>query len=139
MKAILGLGITGLLLVAGGDAEAIKKELKALQGKWTIESFEDGQGKKAEFEGATVEFKDRQMAFTKDGETKKGKITLNPAGKPKEMDIKAEGKDEQMLAIYQLEGDKLKMCVSDDPTAGRPRDFAARDRNVLVILKRAKE
>src|SRR5688572_12281253 len=103
MKTLLSAGLVGVLVLtgtAGEDNEAVKKDLKALAGKWKVESFEDGQGKKQELEGATLAFTGGNLEFTKDNETKKGKIKLNPDGKPKEIDVMAEGKDDAMLGVY---------------------------------------
>ena len=139
MKALLSAGLVGVLVLtgaAGEDNEAVKKDLKALAGKWKVESFEDGDGKKQEFEGATLAFADSNLEFTKDNETKKGKIKLNPAGKPKEIDVMPEGKADAMLGVYQIEGDMLKICITGEPGAARPNEFAAMERWVLVVLTR---
>jgi uncharacterized protein (TIGR03067 family) len=142
LKLLCGCGLIGILVVAGvgaGGDDAVKKDLKALEGKWKVESFEDGQGKKQEFEGASLAFKEDNMEFTKDNETKKGKVKLNPAGKPKEIDVMAEGKDDAMLGVYQIDGETLKICITDEPGGARPNEFTAKDRWVLVVLKRVKE
>jgi uncharacterized protein (TIGR03067 family) len=144
MKTLLCCGLVAILVLAGGgaeggDAEAVKKDLKALAGKWKVESFEDGQGKKQEFEGATLAFKEDNLEFTKDNETKKGKIKINPAGKPKEIDVMPEGKDDAMLGVYQIDGETLKICLTHEPGGARPNELAAKERWVLVVLKRVKE
>jgi uncharacterized protein (TIGR03067 family) len=138
MKTLLAGGVLGLLLL-GGDADAIKKDLKLLEGTWKVESLEDAQGKKQEFEGATLTFKQDKLEFKTATETKKGSIKINPAGKPKEIDIRPEGKDEGMQGIYQIDGATLKICVNDDPTGGRPSEFAAKDRYIMVVLKQVKD
>jgi uncharacterized protein (TIGR03067 family) len=139
MKALLGCTVVSLLFLAGGDADAIKKDLKLLEGTWKVESLEDAQGKKQEFEGATLTFKGDQFEFKKDSEAKKGKVKINPAGKPKEIDIIPEDKDQPLQGIYQIEGATLKICVNDEPMGARPNELAAKDKNMLVILKRVKE
>jgi uncharacterized protein (TIGR03067 family) len=143
MKTLLCCGLIGMLVLTGGGVQggddAIKKDLKALEGKWKVESFEDGQGKKQEFEGATLAFKDDNLEFTKDNETKKGKIKVNPAGKPKEIDVMPEGKDDAMLGVYQIDGETLKICITDEPGGARPNEFTAKERWVLVVLKRVEE
>ena len=140
------LAVTGLVLFTGGlaigqnDEAALKKEKEILKGLWKIESFESQQGNKDDFVGATLDFKiDGNIEFTKDGDTKKATYTLNPAGKPKELDLRPEGKDESMLAIYRVEKDMLTICIVEGQGAARPNAFEAKDRNVVVKLKRVKQ
>jgi uncharacterized protein (TIGR03067 family) len=140
MKALLSCGVVGFLVLVGGDADAVKKELKALAGTWKVESFEAADGKKAEFEGALLTFKDDNMEFTKDGETKKGTVKVNPAGKPKEIDIKPEDKNDPIPAIYQIDGATLKFCLAmGEANVARPNEFTAKDNWIVVVLKKEKQ
>lgn len=141
MKALLAATV-GLVFLTGAqdDDAAVKKEKELLKGTWKITTFETQQGKKDDFEGATMEFKaDGNAEFTKGGETKQATYKINPAGKPKEIDIKPEGKDEAMLGIYRLEKDTLTICIVENPNTGRPNEFAAKDAYVVVTLKREKK
>ena len=126
MKA-LGLAsfATALLVVLtsqGGDDAAQKKDKAALQGKWKITSFETKGGKDANLEGAHMEFdKDgKNLTFTKGDETKKGTFKLNPTAKPKEIDIMPGDENKTFVGIYQLDKDKLKLCLAPDAGDGRP-------------------
>jgi uncharacterized protein (TIGR03067 family) len=124
-------------LAVGQDDEAVKKDKELLKGIWKIESFESSQGNKDDFVGATIEFKaDGSAEFTKDNDTKKATFTINPAGKPKEIDLKPEGKDESMLGIYRVEKEMLTICIVEGQGNARPNEFAAKDRNVLVKFKK---
>ena len=141
MKALLATAVS-LVFLAGAqnDDAAVKKEKELLAGVWKIASFESQQGKKEDFEGATLEFKaDGKAEFTKGGEAKQATYTINPAGKPKEIDLKPEGKDEAMRGIYRLEKDTLTICIVENPNVGRPNEFAAKDNYVVVTLKREKK
>ena len=132
--------ITGSLALAQNDDAAVKKDKELLKGVWKLESFETQQGKKDEFEGATLEFKlDGNAEFTKNGDTKRATYSINPAGKPKELDLKPEGKDDAMLAIYRIEKDVLTICIVEGAGNARPNEFAAKDRNIVVTLKREKK
>ena len=51
----------------------------------------------------------------------------------------AEGRDDPMIGIYQIDGQTLKICITDEPGGARPNEFTAKDRWVLVVLKRVKE
>lgn len=134
----------GLLLVLGaqGDEAALKKDRAALQGAWKITSFETTKGKDANLEGATLEFdKDgKKLTFTHNGETKKGTFKLNPAGKPKEIDIAPGDENKTFEGIYQIEKDMLKICLAPDGNDGRPSEFAPKEGKnfVLIVLERAK-
>lgn len=144
MKA-LGLASFAACLVVtlgvqAGDEAALKKEKAAIAGKWKIVSFETPEGKKDDLADATLEFdKDgKNMTFSKGNETKKGTFTLNPAGKPKEIDISPSDENKTFDGIYELKKDSLKIClnVGND---GRPNEFAVKDKKyVLISLERAK-
>lgn len=146
MKTLGLASFAAALLVAlsaqAGDDAAQKKEKAAIQGIWKIVGFETPQGKDANFEGATLDFdKDgKNLVFTKENETKKGTFRLNPAGKPKEIDIKPGDEDKTFEGIYQLDKDKLKICLSPENGEGRPSEFALKDgkKYILVTLERAK-
>jgi RNA polymerase sigma-70 factor (ECF subfamily) len=68
-------------------------------------------------------------------------FTLDPTKQPKEIDIMGKDKRPMILAIYEFEGDKLK--VSFMKSAGRPWDVerptdfdTAKNESVLIVLKR---
>jgi uncharacterized protein (TIGR03067 family) len=134
----------GLLIVlcAQGDEAALKKERAALEGKWKIVSVETAKGKQDNLVGAIMEFdKDgKNLVFMHNGESKKGTFKLNPAGKPKEIDITPTGEDKTAEAIYQLTKDKLKICLSPNNGDGRPAEFATKEGKafILIELERAK-
>ena len=135
----LALFAGGLTIAQDNDA-AVKKDKELLKGLWKIESFESQQGKKDDFEGATLDFKpDGNVEFTKGDDTKKATYTINPASKPKELDLKPVDKDEAMQGIYRVEKDVLTICIAEGPGAARPNEFAAKDRAVVVTLKRVKQ
>jgi uncharacterized protein (TIGR03067 family) len=135
--AVLFVAVT----VQAGDDEQ-KKEKAALQGVWKILSLETNKGKDDGAEGATLEFdKDgKNITFTKGGDVKKGTFTVNPAGKPKEIDIKPENENKTFEGIYQVEKDTLKICLAPDSNDGRPTEFAVKEGKnfILLTLERAK-
>ena len=132
-----------VLAAHGGDDAALKKEKAALQGVWKVVSFETPAGKKEDLVGATLEFdKDgKGITYSKDSETKKGTFKLNPAGKPKEIDI-TQGDDKNIReGIYQIDKNTLKICLCPDGSSdGRPNEFAVNDgkKYVLITLEKAK-
>ena len=140
--ASFAAGLFVVLTAQAGDDEAQKKEKAAFEGIWKIVSFETAQGKDSNVEGATLEFdKDgKNLTFTKGGETKKGTFKLNPAGKPKEIDIKPGDEDKTFEGIYRLEKEKMTICLAPEPGDGRPNEFALKDgkKYVLIMLEKAK-
>lgn len=137
MKALLATA-AGLVFLVAATAQdndaAIKKDLKQFKGTWQFESLETADGKQDDFEGATLMFDGAKIEFKKGDETKKATFTINPAGKPKEIDIKAD--DKEMHGIYKFEKSKLTMCICE-ATDARPSEFAAKDTHALITLKRA--
>jgi uncharacterized protein (TIGR03067 family) len=115
-----------------------KKELTALQGTWVIVGKEFMGIKASEEEvkkltGKTVIKGDKITEWA--GEPGKQKITsestfkLDRAAKPKTMDLKyTRGvlKGDTQLAIYELDGDTLKVCYSFGKGEKRPTKFAGK-------------
>jgi uncharacterized protein (TIGR03067 family) len=133
-----------VLSAEGGDDAAIKKEKAALRGVWKIVSLETPKGKDSDAEGATLEFdKDgKNMVYMHKDETKKGTYKLNPAGKPKEIDIvPSEDTAKKMEGIYVIDKKTLKICLCPDGSGdGRPTEFAVPEgkKFVLITLERVK-
>lgn len=136
-----------LLLAADSDDE-VRKELKALQGKWKTVSLEV-MGK------ALPEDKVPDFTFViatdgkATGHTPQGdfraRIAVNPMKDPKTIDNvheSGEQKGKKQYGIYKLEGDKLTVCMTppDSAEADRPKDFSSKDTdNVVFVFKRIKE
>ncbi len=145
MKKLLAFTVAFLLLngalaVGQDDDAAVKKEKELLKGSWKFESVKSQQGEKEDFADAKLEFfTDGKIQFTKGTEQKKATYKINPAGKPKEIDLKPEGKDDAMQGIYRIEKDTLTICICEGQNVARPAEFEAKDKNVLVTLKRVKE
>jgi uncharacterized protein (TIGR03067 family) len=136
---------TPLLLAAGDDD--VRKELKALQGKWKAVALEAG-GKALPKEAIP----DFTFIIGADGKST-GKmaqseytatITVNPKKDPKTMDNLHESgaqKGKKQYGVYKLEGDKLTVCMTRPGVAegDRPKDFATKDTaNVVFVFERVK-
>ena len=138
---------TPLLLAADSDDD-VRKELKALQGKWKTVAVE-AVGKPFP--------KDAIPAFTmvvaedgkSTGQTPKGEfrftMTVNSKKNSKTIDIlheSGEQKGKRQYGVYKLEGDKFTVCVTPrgSAEADRPKDFATKDTtNVVFVFERVKE
>jgi uncharacterized protein (TIGR03067 family) len=144
MKAAMLTLTAGAVLLAGGagDEAALKKEKARLEGKWTIVKLTTPKGDEDVSQGATITFgKDGILEYRKGDETKKATFKLNPTAKPKEIDLSPdEDANKIWHGIYQIEKDKLKLCVDPSGNSQRPTEFAAPEggNQVLVILEKAK-
>ena len=144
-----------LLLAAGARADdAADKERQKLAGTWKVVSAEaNGQKVPAELLG------DFCFVITADKLTRKrgdrvesaAGYRLDPTKSPKWIDMtgQTDGKDRAIPALYELDGDTLKLCVRNDYKTrdGKPRenpvrptklDGGAGTEQVLMLLRREK-
>jgi uncharacterized protein (TIGR03067 family) len=130
------LCLTGNRASAFDDDKAQSEALKALEGTWVTKENEGIEAKWV-FMGANLKATVNGMDYT-------CKVKLDPAAKPyatAELEIEdgpEDAKGKVSKAIYVLEGDKLKMCVSH-PGKERPKEFEqVPDEAVLFELTKQK-
>jgi uncharacterized protein (TIGR03067 family) len=122
------------LAVAVQDT-ATDTDKKALQGKWEIiSSIHDGK---------EMDQKGKMHFFIFSGDSlestgPKGRVTpytLDASKTPKALNISS---DVEMLCIYELKGDDLKLCGH---FTKRPTEFVSTDKNqqYVLVLKRVKK
>ncbi len=127
--------LLGLLLLASGRAVGdAKEERQQLQGTWVATAAEqdgDKMGKK-EVQALTIEFKgDRFTVTVGDRPLMSGSFTVDPGKDPKAIDMKSKAgraMGETILAIYDLDNDKLRLCLGD-PGKKRPTAFVSTKKN----------
>ena len=123
---------------------ACADDLKAMEGKWKVETVEAG--------GKVIEIKqlqdlvvtimgDHYELTTPDGPDA-GTITLDETAKPKTMDAKdTEGLDagKVIKAIYEITGDTMRVCYATDG-GERPSELATKEGSpcVLITYKRVR-
>ena len=141
------------------NAQEPKKDIEQIQGTWAMNSIGWG-GKelpKDLMAGYKLVFNGDQLAWTGAiGMTSRmGKITplegsfpggfkIDADKKPKEMDISLElkgGRSTLLLGIYEIEGDKLKVCFAGSRSGIRPVDFNQKDKGNtgFMMLTRSKK
>jgi uncharacterized protein (TIGR03067 family) len=108
------------------EDDATKFERERLQGRWVMidserdgKKLEPGGSQRVVFEGNTMTWKDSSHSFAKT-------FRLDPQPTPKQIDftsISEETKGLRGYGIYELDGDRLKLCMNskDRPTSSRRR------------------
>ena len=146
MAMILALGFFAAV-TANAQEDAVKQEMKLLQGNW-VRIYVEADGKKSE-DGK----KEPGQAITLtingdkyDGETFK----LDPAKSPKHINVSTvddKGKAIALPGIYELKGDVLKLCFpfpfegKFDKIGKRPTEFGSKPggNDVLEVYQREKK
>ena len=130
---------------ARADEAEAKKELKELQGKWKVVAAEQDGDPLDRIVGGTMVVKDNNFVITTAGGTElKGDLILDPAKKPKHIDLAHQDgplKDKTWQGIYELKGDTLRLCYAEaDSEKERPTELKTlkKSRLLLVELKREK-
>ena len=147
MICVLVVLTTPLLLTAGND-DSVRKELKALQGKWKTVGLE-AMGKSFPKEAVlsftvVIGAEGKSIGRTPEGEFR-FRITVNPEKKPKTIENLHETgkqKGQKQYGIYKLEGDRFTVCMTPPGSkeADRPKSFATKDTtNVVFVFERVKE
>jgi uncharacterized protein (TIGR03067 family) len=144
MKTVPCICIATIVFAAAARSQDAAEERKALQGTWLPTAAELGE--KA-FNEATL----KTMKLVLDGDkytvtvgkgTDKGTTKIDPAAKPKTMDIigtDGPNKGKTFLAIYELKNDTLRICY-DLTGKVRPAEFKTKkgEKLFLATYKRAK-
>ena len=149
MKKLVLVLAVGLLVGAdGADKKEAKADKDKMQGTWEVVSAErmgkampDPKEHKLVIEGDTlaVQRGDKVMF--------KGKFKLDPAQKPRTLDLEiTEGGGEKYKGkvsrgIYVVDGDTLKWCNAEPGVEDRPNQFATNGEknHMLIVLKREKK
>ncbi len=151
-KMLLSVAVlASFSVVFAADApkeDAVKEEVKKLQGKWQVTAFIDSSEEAApaaEIENMTFEFKEDRLTMRKDKDDpgREMKYKLDVSKKLKAIDINMGG-TEASEGIYKLDGEVLTICViaggRNGKAAARPAEFKASKRDIytLFVLKKFK-
>ncbi len=137
----LALGLTAAPVP---KEKAKVKDEDAILGTWKVETFDLGGAAggppPGEITKLRLTFKDGKVAASRgDGMQDEIDYKLDATTTPKSLDMIE--KTSTMLGIYELDGDTLKICVSEGGQKGvRPTEMKTDGKNIAVItLKRVKE
>jgi uncharacterized protein (TIGR03067 family) len=129
------------LVVSAGAAQdkAGATDKDKIQGTWKIVSGEKG-GKPLpadKLKDIKVVFAGDKLTFSSGGKSSEHAFKLDPAKKPKEIDVEFGGKTG--TGIYELDGNTLKIAHGElgDP---RPKEFASKEGSdvTFMVMKREK-
>lgn len=147
MRTKLLLGVTAVLLLTAAQEpdEDVKKERKKLEGAWRVLTC-DTNGVRIPieaFKNVVIRFEGDTITF-QDGKTVYDEIVfdLAPDKKPPEIDYhytKGIKKGVKEKGIYELAGDRLKLCVHPNGKK-RPSEFGSPPGTgvQLMVLQRQK-
>lgn len=132
----------------GGNA--VMTELEKLHGTWIAVSAEKQGNRVPEEELKRAELRlvieGEEFTITTAraaGEGMKGKLKIDPAKKPKSIDLTAEvagGRISTATGIYELDGDTLKLCYGKDrPTRFETTPDRAADQRSYVFKRHNRE
>ena len=149
MNIIAAWAIAGTVILAGGGdiSQAIKKDKGALQGTWKVIASES-KGEKVPAEDIKdlfLIFRGEAILIREGGKTQDNfSFLLDPLKKIKEIDVTLKvgpQKGRVDRGIYEIDGDKLRICIQANKDEARPREFMSRANSELwlVVLQRTKE
>lgn len=145
MKVFGYLSVALLVAHFQANDDTVQKDLKALEGAWTISAMEVNgiEVPEKKLEGTTLTIKGDQYLIKIKDRSFPTTIKLDPSKSPKEIDmIPTEGdkKDQVHKGIYSIDKESFKICRGLNPDQARPNQFATwPNTNYFVITwKRVK-
>jgi uncharacterized protein (TIGR03067 family) len=116
-----------------------KAQLEQLAGTWKLEKeVRDGEERKAR--DIELIFKGDMVTLKEEGTPRQNSIKIDASKKPAHIDVVPLGTDQTILAIFELEGDTLKLAFGSEG-GGRPERFESKpgSKVTVAILKRVKK
>jgi uncharacterized protein (TIGR03067 family) len=153
MRTLLCLLLCGTMLHADdkvkdlkAPAEVKKTDDELIQGTWKtvqIDLGADGKLDASKLEGGgkslTIFNPDNVLELKTREKIPAGTFKIGKDGDLKTLDMTIGGRD--ILCLYELDGDVLKLCYQQRPNSQRPKIFAADAKNyfAIFIMERVKE
>jgi uncharacterized protein (TIGR03067 family) len=141
---LLMIVAVGLLLAADKADDAIKAEIKKLQGDWEAQSLQSLDAKTPE-----EDLKGLRLVIDGDkwtnyrGDKKGTELTwkVDPSKDPKHLDLTVtrNGKKVVVLCVYELKGDTLTVCRPFKNPGERPTKIAPAEGTGVAVWKRVKK
>jgi uncharacterized protein (TIGR03067 family) len=142
---LAGLFVAASIAAAADPKEeAVKKDLKALDGTWHLTDIvKDGKEVPIPPGSAVVELVISDGKYREKvgkDEVEVGTFTVDPSKSPKTMDVMIlEGTDKgkKQFGLYELKGDELKVAFAP-PGKDRPTALAGKEGVTVITYKRVK-
>ncbi len=140
MAAGLLLASFGPRSDAGDKDDAVKKDMKLLQGTWLMESFEiNGKPLPAE-KVKSIKVTIKGDRYSVDLGEKSFELTfkIDPTKKPKAIDLTVTMGDEKAVThgIYEVSADTFKVCRTTEAGKERPTTFSGKEGMAFAVYKR---
>ena len=118
-------------------ADPTTKDDEKLQGPWQAISGETANEKlpAAVLQGIKMTFAGAKVSLTRGAASGDASVTLDPTKTPKEIDLVASD-GSHSIGIYELDKDRLKICMVEAKGESRPTEFGAKDKQVLITFQR---
>jgi uncharacterized protein (TIGR03067 family) len=147
LLTLLLAGLFAGTLHAADDKKDKPKDEDGIVGKWQMDKIDFGPDTPAEVNKDLTDGYFRFSAeklvikFPRDKELREGTYTLDPKTAPKGLDMTMKGDKEKRLALYELDGDTLKLCLTSSDGSPRPTKLEADPKKyvMVVTLKRIKD
>jgi uncharacterized protein (TIGR03067 family) len=140
----VALLVAGSSLLGGGRKEADEDVLKKLQGTWQFVAQEmDGKERpKQALAKLTITFSGDKWSVRDDGKVvQAGTHKFDASKTPGQVDAEVtegEGKGSKMLGIFELKGDRMRVCF-DPQGKARPTGFASKEGQFAATVEREKK
>ncbi|VTR98404.1 Uncharacterized protein OS=Pedosphaera parvula (strain Ellin514) GN=Cflav_PD2062 PE=4 SV=1 [Gemmata massiliana] len=141
---VTACAICVLTTTEAADTKKVDDETKAMNGTWELVSAELGGMKLPDevVKSLTLVMKDGKYTLKSPGPDDTGTVKIDPTKKPKELDVtglEGPNKGKSFPAIYELDGDSLKVCYDLDGKK-RPTEFksTADTKQFFATYKRKK-
>jgi uncharacterized protein (TIGR03067 family) len=129
------------------DKEKVAAEDKKFEGTWIITKMETGGRVATEEElgGMYFVFKGKKYEQKQgDNVIEGGTQDLDPTKTPKHMDVKVtdgQTSGQTQLAIYEIDGDKVRACFAQHGSKERPSKFESKEgsEHIYIEMKRKKK
>jgi uncharacterized protein (TIGR03067 family) len=121
---------------AGGAQKDAKDDIDLFKGSWEVaKASKDGNDIPEEIlKDIKVSFLGNSLMFVFQDVQKKATITIDSTKKPKHIDLKFEGGEDDGYGIFEFNGDTAKIHAAFTKDM-RPKDFKG-DAQLVIILKR---
>jgi uncharacterized protein (TIGR03067 family) len=139
MLVKLTLALAACLLAAPADDTKDKKG--PLEGTWVVVAATRDGKPHDEIKEDKLVIEGEMITIKTKNKDEKATFKVDAKKKPAELDLTPEGAPGSLKAIYQVEGDTLKICAAHDPEGARPTTFESKEGSglMLVELKREKK